>query len=178
MGQRIIIVGATSGIGRKLAENYVSRGDRVGITGRRMELLKEIKQQSPSQIEYACFDVTANENISNIEALVDKLGGLDLLIISAGTGEPSNELSWTIDKRTVETNVNGFVEIANWAFNFFIKQGHGHLASVSSIAAIRGNRHAPAYNASKAFQSNYLEGLSAMAYKIKKPIHFFAERHP
>jgi NADP-dependent 3-hydroxy acid dehydrogenase YdfG len=152
MSQRIIIIGATSGMGRKLAEYYVSRGNRVGITGRRIELLQEIKQQSPSEVEYACFDVTANENISNIESLVNKLGGLDLLIIGAGTGEPSEELNWTIDKRTVETNVNGFVEIANWGFNYFIKQGYGHLAAISSIAAIRGNRYAPAYNASKAFK--------------------------
>ncbi|MEI9943126.1 MAG: hypothetical protein WDN26_02810 [Chitinophagaceae bacterium] len=41
-----------------------------------------------------------------------------LLIISSGTGIVSKELSWQIDKTTVDTNVNGFIEIANWAFNF------------------------------------------------------------
>jgi hypothetical protein len=51
------------------------------------------------------------------------LGGLDILIISAGTGESSEELNWGIDKMTVDTNVNGFTEIANWAFNYFVTQG-------------------------------------------------------
>jgi short-subunit dehydrogenase len=168
--QKIIIVGATSGIGKKMTELYVEKGQTVGVTGRRLELLQQIKQQFPQQIEYECFDVTEKENISHIQTLVDKLGGLDILVISAGNGEVSKELSWEIDKRTVDTNVNGFVEIANWTFNYFIKQGHGRLATISSIAAVRGNSWAPAYNASKAFQSNYFEGLAIKAGRMKKDV--------
>jgi short-subunit dehydrogenase len=170
MKQKIIIIGATSGIGRKMAELYVGKGGLVGITGRRIELLKEIQQHYPQEVEYECFDVRGTENIPHLEALVSKLGGLDILVISAGTGEPSKELSWEIDKLTVDTNVNGFVEIANWAFNFFSKQDHGQLVTISSIAAMRGGSHAPAYNASKAFQSSYFEGLSIKAKKLKKDI--------
>ena len=170
MKQKIIIVGATSGIGKKMAELYAENGDQVGITGRRLELLKEIQQHYPQEIEYECFDVCGIENITHLEALVSKLGGLDIIVISAGIGEPSKELSWEIDKMTVDTNVNGFVEIANWAFNFFSKQGHGQLATISSIAAVRGGSHAPAYNASKAFQSSYFEGLSIKAKKLGKDI--------
>lgn len=168
--QKVIIIGASSGIGRKMAEHYCERGYKVGITGRRIELLKEINQQTAQQAEYECFDVTGKENIPRIESLVKRLGGLDLLVISAGIGEPSNELSWAIDKMTVETNVNGFIEIANWAFNYFVKQGKGQLVTISSIAAVRGGSHAPAYNASKAFQSSYFEGLSIKAKKLKKDI--------
>lgn len=170
MAQKIIIVGATSGIGRRLAERYVQAGNRIGITGRRKELLAEIQQQHPQQTECECFDVTGAENTHHLEALVRKLGGLDVLIISAGNGEPSDELSWAIDKMTVDTNVNGFVEIANWAFNYFATQGHGQLAIISSVAAIRGGLHAPAYNASKAFQSSYAYGLSLRAGRISKNI--------
>lgn len=168
--QRIIIVGATSGMGRKMAELYAEKGNRVGITGRRNELLEQIKQQFSQQVEYECFDVTGKQNIPHLDSLVNKLGGLDILVISAGTGEISKELSWEIDKRTVETNVNGFVEIANWAFNYFVQQDHGHLVTISSIASARGNSWAPAYNASKAFQSNYFEGLAIKALKMKKNI--------
>ena len=168
--KKIIIVGATSGIGRKMAEFYIEEGHIVGITGRRLELLQQIKQQFPSLVEYECFDVTGKENIFHIKALVEKLNGLDILVISAGNGEVSKDLSWDVDKWTVETNVNGFVEIANWAFNFFIKQGHGRLATISSIAAIRGSSLAPAYNASKAFQSTYFEGLSIKAKRMKKDV--------
>ena len=168
--QKIAIIGATSGIGRRMAELYAEKGHRVGISGRRLELLEEIKQQFPQQIEYECFDVTGKENITKLKALINKIGGLDILIISAGTGEPSKELSWKIDKTTVDTNVNGFVEIANWAFNYFAAQDHGQLVAISSVAAIRGGSWAPAYNASKAFQSNYFEGLSIKARKLRKDI--------
>jgi short-subunit dehydrogenase len=66
--------------------------------------------------------------------------------------------------------VNGFIEITNWAFNYFIRQDHGSIAVISSIAANRGNSWAPAYSASKAFQSNYFEALAIKAKKMKKDI--------
>lgn len=166
--QKIIIVGATSGIGRRMAELYIEKGAYVGATGRRRDLLEEIKNQFPQQSEYECFDVRGKDNISHIESLVTRMGGLDILIISAGTGEPAKDLSWEIDKTTVDTNVNGFIEIANWAFNYFIKQGHGQLANISSIAAVRGGSWAPAYNASKAFQSSYFDGLALKAWKARR----------
>lgn len=168
MGKKIIIIGATSGIGRRMAELYLEKGHRVGITGRRENLLNEIRQQHPQQTEIECFDVTGKDNISHLQSLITKLGGLDVLVISAGTGEPAKELSWEIDKKTVDTNVSGFTEIANWTFNYFIEQGHGYLAVISSIAAVRGGSWAPAYNASKAFQSSYFEGLRLKAAKMKK----------
>jgi short-subunit dehydrogenase len=170
MEKKIIIVGSTSGIGRRMAEIYAEKNSRVGVTGRRKEMLEEIQQQFPQQIEFECFDVVGNDNISHLVALVEKLGGLDILVISAGTGKPSKELSMEIDKLTVDTNVNGFVEMANWAFNYFEKQGHGHLAVISSVAAIRGGSWAPAYNASKSFQSSYCEGLSLKADRMGKNI--------
>jgi short-subunit dehydrogenase len=166
----VIIIGATSGIGRRMAELYAEKGYRVGITGRRNELLNEIQQQFPVLIETECFDVTFNENISKLESLISKLGGLDVLVYSSGIGEPSKELDWQLDKMTVDINVNGFIEISNWAFNYFIKQGYGRLATLSSVASHRGNSWAPAYSASKAFQSNYFEGLAIKAYRMKKNV--------
>lgn len=170
MDIKIIVVGATSGIGRKMAEAYALKGCKVGITGRRKELLDEIQQSNPSQFEIECFDVTQNENLSHLEALVKKLGGLDILVYSSGSGDVSKELSWPLDKMTVDTNVNGFVEIANWGFNYFANQNSGSMVTISSVAANRGNSWAPAYSASKAFQSNYFEGLSMKATRMKKNI--------
>ena len=168
--KRIIIVGATSGIGRKMAEQYVANGNIVGITGRRKELLDEIENLFPGKIKTERFDVTADENIHRLSSLIQKTGGMDILIYSSGIGEPSKELNWQLDKATVETNVNGFIEIANWGFNYFIKQGHGSMAVISSIAANRGNSWAPAYSASKAFQSNYFEALAIKAKRMKKDL--------
>jgi len=170
MEKKIIIVGATSGIGRRMAELYAAKGWRVGITGRRQGLLNELQQQHPEQLAIAGFDITGNENIAHLETLVKKMGGLDLLVISAGTGESSVDLQWKIDKTIVDTNVNGFVEIANWGFNYFAKQGYGQLAAISSVQANRGSSYSPAYAASKSFKSIYLEGLAIKARRLKKNI--------
>jgi short-subunit dehydrogenase len=170
MSQKILIIGASSGIGKRMAELYVDNGDQVGITGRRIELLEEFQQKHPDQIHFEAFDVTGKDTLPHLERLVTAIGGLDVLIISSGTGESSKELSWEIDNTTVQTNVNGFTQIANWGFNYFVKQGSGKLATISSIAANRGSSWAPAYSASKAFQSNYFEGLGIKARKMGKGI--------
>jgi short-subunit dehydrogenase len=64
----------------------------------------------------------------------------------------------------------GFVKIASFSFNYFRKQGHGQLVVISSVAALRGNSFAPAYSASKAYVSNYAEGLNIKAGKLKLDI--------
>ena len=167
MSKKVIIVGSTSGMGKRIAELYAENGWRVGITGRRQDLLDELKQKYPGLVESECFDITKNENISKLQSLIQKLGGLDVLLISAGGGETSNDLSWELDKWMVDINVNAFIEIANWAFNYFMNQGYGQMAVISSIASYRGNSQAPAYSASKAFQSIYFEGLALKARKAR-----------
>ena len=168
--KRIIIVGASSGIGKEMAKQYALEGNLVGITGRRIELLEELRKSFGGRIIYTAFDVTAGNNTEHLKELIQRLNGLDILIYCSGIGELSKELDWKLDKLTVDTNVYGFIEIANWAFNYFIKQGHGRMAVISSIAANRGNSWAPAYSASKAFQSNYFEALAIKAKKMKKDI--------
>jgi short-subunit dehydrogenase len=166
--KKIIIIGATSGIGKALVGLYLEQGWMVGITGRRNDLLEEIRVQYPAQIITACFDVRANDNLAHIVLLVEKLGGLDLLIYNSGYGDPSLTLEWELDKRTYETNVKGFIEIVHYAFNYFVGQGYGQIAATSSIASIRGNSWAPAYSASKAFMSVYMEGLHMKAKKMAR----------
>jgi len=165
--QRIIIIGASSGIGLELAKLYIKNNDIVGVTGRRKELLLELQNKFPNQVSVECFDVTGNENIAHLESLIKKLGGMDILIYNTGYGDVSKDLEWQIDKQTTQTNVNGFIEIVNYAFNHFAKQGHGQIAATSSIGSIRGNSWAPAYAASKAFMSVYMEGLHMKAKKMK-----------
>jgi short-subunit dehydrogenase len=169
--KKVIIIGATSGIGRELAKRYAHKNWLVGITGRRRELLDSLQEEFPNNIIWECFDVTKDNNIENIQFLLQQLGGLDLLIYNSGIGEPSEALDLTIDMNTTKTNVLGFVEIVNFAFNYFAIEGKGHIAAVSSIASIRGNSFAPAYSASKAYMSNYMEGLYIKANKMKLPIY-------
>lgn len=170
MPQKIIIVGATYGIGKEMAIRYVEKGSFVGVTGRRENLLNELKEKYPQQIFTSCFDVMVNKNQQKIQELIQELGGLDLLIYNSGYGEPSKELNLEMENTTTKTNVNGFVEIVSHAFNYFVQQGYGQIAITSSVAAVRGNSWAPAYSASKAFMSNYAEGLNIKAKRLKKSI--------
>ena len=169
--KKAIIVGATSGIGKGLAQKLANENYIVGITGRRTGLLDELKSEKPNSFYTKTFDITdTNKIVENLENLTKELGGLDLLIISSGTGDLNENLDYEIEKRTIETNVTGFTCIANWAFNYFENQKAGHLVAISSVGGLRGSRIAPAYNATKAFQINYLEGLRQKGSKQKSQI--------
>ncbi|MCU7549700.1 SDR family NAD(P)-dependent oxidoreductase [Chitinophagaceae bacterium LB-8] len=168
--KKIIVVGATSGIGKEISILYARQNHLIGITGRRKELLKEIQSQFPQNIQIACFDVMDQDNRKHIDGLIHQLGGLDLIIYNAGYGNPSAELNWETEEITTRTNVNGFVAIVYHCFQYFVQQGYGQIALTSSIGALRGNSLAPAYSASKAYMSNYAEGLNIKAERLKKQI--------
>jgi short-subunit dehydrogenase len=169
--KKAIVIGASSGIGKELALILSENDYKVGITGRRDQLLLNIQAAKPGSFVVSCFDVADIGNVpANLQMLIEELGGLDLLILSSGTGKINPPLDTQIEQQTNAVNISGFTAVANWAFNYFDEQGHGHFAAITSVAAIRGNRHAPAYNASKAYQVNYLEGLRQRAFNLKKPI--------
>lgn len=167
---KIIIVGASSGMGKAMALQYLQQGHQVGISGRRSELLQEIAAAWPGKCFAESFDVTGDQNIAHVQQLIDALDGLDLLIYSSGFGNPSDHLDEKTEISTTRTNVNGFVEIAAFVFNYFVRQGHGQIAVISSVAGVRGGHYTPAYSASKAFVSNYAEGLNLKAAKLGKSI--------
>jgi short-subunit dehydrogenase len=168
--KRIIVIGATSGIGRKLAELFAKEGHMVGITGRRQELLEQVRQFYPTNVVTACFDAASTNSREHLESLISEIGGMDIFIYNAGFGEPSPDLVEATEIETTRTNVLGFVTLTSFAFNFFCRQGQGQIAVTSSIAALRGNSWTPAYSASKAFLSNYAEGLSMKALRLKQNI--------
>lgn len=170
--KKIIIIGATSGIGRELAKIYSENGFKVGITGRRGNLLLELKNENPDSYVIKSFDISIPfKNGKHLDELADELGGLNLIVINSGVGFENELLDFKIEKDTFDTNIIGVTEVADWAFNYFRNQGCGHIVFVSSIAGIRGGRFNPAYSASKAFQMNYCEGLRAKTKKSKLPIY-------
>jgi len=169
---KAIVIGATSGIGKELARLLVKNGFYVGITGRRENLLDELKSENPDMFFTCAFDLTKTETISqNLDNLVRILGGTDLVIISSGTGDINRDLEFKTEKSTIDVNVTGFTAAAVWAFNYFIRQKQGHLVAITSIAGLRGNREAPSYNATKSYQINYLEGLRQKGQKTGLPIY-------
>ena len=170
--KKIIIIGATSGIGRGLAEVYSQEDYLIGITGRRENLLEEVCARDKDKLFYQVCDITDTQaTISSLETLTQKIGGMDILIICAGTGELNPELSYQLEEPTLLTNVIGFTNIADWGFRYFEQQKSGHLVTISSVGGTRGSGIAPAYNASKAYQINYMEGLRQKATKSPYSIY-------
>ena len=170
--KKAIIIGASSGIGEALVDFLVNEGYLVGITARREELLMGIQKKFPDRVFYKVMDVQQTDKIEQIcTDLSSTIGGLDLMIISAGIGHLNKELDFEISHDVVKTNVSGFTCVANWSMNYFQKQGYGHLANISSIAGLLGNGIAPSYNATKAYQINYFNGLRKKVKKLKLRIH-------
>ena len=170
--KKALIIGASSGIGKELAKLLVNDGYNVAITGRRLEELEKIRQENPDRYCIRRQDVTQIADSEKVFAsLVQELKTIDLIVYSSGMGEPNYDLDWNRELPTLETNVLGAVKIYGLAYNFFKKQGYGHLVGISSVAGVRGNRHVPAYFASKAFQSNYLESLWMKAKRSKASIY-------
>ena len=83
--QTIIIIGATSGIGKTLFEKYAADGNRIGIVGRRTHLLDELRQEHPDMTVTATADITKQDEIARaIESLRAELKDIDLAIVCSG----------------------------------------------------------------------------------------------
>lgn len=168
---KAIIIGASSGIGRELAKILSQNGYVVGVMARRVHLLDELRREADQVTFVQHIDVADPESAMPILGkLIEEMNGVDLVVISAGTGDINESLSWPLENETIKTNVTGFAALVNVAMDHFIGKGSGHLVNISSIAALRGGRESPAYNASKAFESNYLEGLRQKVTKLGLPI--------
>ncbi len=169
--RKALVVGASSGIGRELTRVLVADGWEVAAMARRTDLLQELRTELQGNLQIRELDVcdTASSAAGFHEA-VAQLGGADLVVLCAGTGDLNPELEWEKEEPTIRTNVLGFAVLATEAMGFFLRQGSGHLVGIGSVAGLRGSGAAPSYAASKAFVSNYLEGLRQKAVKEGVPV--------
>lgn len=167
--KKAIVVGGSAGMGKELALMLARDGFKVAITGRNNEKLDQVKYANPSIICLS-LELPDPETEAKLNNLVRELAGLDLLILSAGSGEINPNLTYDVDKKIIDLNISAFTRIINWGFSFFKEQGYGHLVGLTSVAGIRGIRHAPAYAASKSYQIRYLESLRQRAVKEKLKI--------
>lgn len=168
----IVIIGATSGIGKALFEKYARGDNRIGIVGRRANLLDELCQKYPSKTITAKADITNLEEIEQaINALHKELEYIDLAIVCSGTGDINATLEYNVERLTIDTNITGWTFVIDRLYNIFVQQGHGHLVAITSAGGLRGEPMAPAYSASKAYQINYMEALRKKAYKSGSQIY-------
>lgn len=172
MGKRIIIIGATSGIGQKVAEVYITQGWKVGVAGRRAEELEALRKQAPDQVFTQVIDVTQPDSPEHLQALIKQVGGMDVFLLSSGIGKQNHDLEPEAELKTAATNVEGFIRMVTTAYHFFVRQGYGHLAAISSIAGTKGLGAAAAYSATKRFQNTYLDAMDQLARMNKLNITF------
>ena len=134
MDKRVIIIGATSGIGREVALIYIAKGWKVGVAGRRAAELESLRAEAPSLVSAQVLDVTLPDASEKLHALIEQVGGMDVFLLSSGIGKQNYTLQTEIELTTAATNVEGFIRMTNAAYHYFEQQGHGHLAVISSIA--------------------------------------------
>lgn len=156
--KRAIVIGASSGIGKEVAQLLVKEGWIVGVAARRVELLQDI-----GAVETEAIDVTQKEATVKFRNLIERLGGMDLFFYASGIGKQNRELQENIELATMETNAVGFTRMIGEAYRYFAERGEGHIAAITSIAGTKGLGPAPAYSATKAMQNTYLEALEQLA---------------
>ena len=135
--KKAIIIGATSGIGQEVAKCLLLEGWKIGVAGRRQSSLENLQRAAPDQIQIQALDVTQEDASEKLNLLIDKLGGMDLFLLSSGIGFQNMDLNMEVELNTAHTNVAGFIRMVGTAFTYFKKNGGGHLAVISSIAGTK-----------------------------------------
>ena len=165
--KRIIVIGASTGMGRRIAEDYAKAGWRVGIAARNEERLRQVKDLFPERITYSVIDVTAQDATKKFEDLIEEIGGMDILLFAAGTGWYNPGLNLGKDEATIGVNVTGFTRIVNAAYRYFkatANTSKGRIAAITSVAGVKGLGVSAAYSASKRYQWTYLQALDQLAH--------------
>ncbi len=177
--KRIIIYGASSGIGKLLAQRYASEGNMVAASARREENLVELQKEFPNNIIICTADVTAPApedrsyfGKTEIDAspratffsMVEKMGGVDLVIYCSGMGKQNAALNMDIEYNTINVNVKGFTALAAAVVEYGSKaKHHVQFATISSIASTRGIGISASYSATKMYQVRYMESLRQLS---------------
>ena len=158
--KKIWITGASSGIGKALAEKFASEGWKVAASARRKEILDEMS--SHENIFSYPLDVTNQDQIKiSFEKIIEDFNGLDLCVFSSGTYDPKleQEINVKQNKFVMETNFFGVLYCINAVENYFKNKKNGHISIVSSVAAYRGLPNSSGYGPSKAALTNLTESL-------------------
>ena len=190
--QRILITGASSGLGRQMAREFAARGRDLALCARRTDRLEELRAEllaaHPGRtVAIRPLDVDDHAAVfETVRAFRDDLGGLDRVIVNAGLGkgQPLGTGRFDANAQTATTNFVSALAQMEAAMEVFRAQGHGHLVVVSSISAMRGMpKNLTTYAATKAGVAALAEGLrvellgSPIAVSTVFPGYIASEMH-
>ncbi|AKN16251.1 SDR family oxidoreductase [Mycobacterium haemophilum] len=168
--QKILITGASSGLGAGMARSFAAKGRDLALCARRADRLGEMKdellQQYPAiKVAVAALDVNHHEQVPKVfSELSDELDGIDRIVVNAGIGKGARLGSGKLwaNKATIETNLVAALVQIETALEMFTKSGSGHLVLISSVLGAKGVPGVKAaYAASKAGMRSLGESLRA-----------------
>lgn len=165
--KRVVVVGATDGLGMALAAEYASRGAWLCLVGRaagKLEAVRaELSRRYPdATVTSVLCDLREQSRLAPaFEEAIASIGHCDLFLYNAGVMYDGNGVTAEAakDRETMKVNAVAAVELLGLAANYFREARRGQIAAISSIAGDRGRKRNPAYNASKAALTTYLEGI-------------------
>lgn len=171
--KKVVIMGASTGIGYAVAEALASRGVKVGVAARHTSSLHALKEKYPDFVEYMSIDITRRKAVTQLNELIDMLGGMDIYFHVAGIGYENLTLDPEREVEIVTTNATAFARMVCGAYRYFYHTGKkGQIAAVTSVAGTKGIGRLSAYSASKKFDQCYLEALEQLAHAEGAEIAF------
>lgn len=163
---KVIITGASDGIGKTMAHAFARRGASLGLIARRKELLDQVaaecKNLGAPLVAVEAIDITNSDVFrTSLKSISDQLGGVSYFVANAGMAGRSHPKrdSWNEVRKCLELNVMAAFDGIEWAKALFVTQGFGVIVGVSSVAGTRGLPDSGAYSASKSALTKYLESL-------------------
>jgi short-subunit dehydrogenase len=169
--KRILIVGATSAIAEATAREFAARGEALFLVARNAAALRAIADdlalRGAASVGIGVFEARELEGLpSLIDAAVQHLNGLDQALIAHGTlsDQGACEASMELLREEFMTNALSVMVLSLLLARYFIAQGHGVIAAISSVAGERGRQSNYLYGAAKAAVSTFLSGLRQQLY--------------
>ena len=158
--KKIWITGASSGIGKAVAEKFANEGWQVAVSARRKEILNDMaKDQNISSYP---LDVVDEQNCKNtFDKIISDFTEIDLCIFCSGTYDPKKEKEIDIkqSKFVMDVNYFGVLNCVKSVEEYFKNKKKGHISIVSSIAGYRGLPNSSGYGPSKAALNNFTESI-------------------
>lgn len=158
-------MGASSGIGLRIAEEFAKRGITVGLAARHTKELKKLNEKYPKNVKYKSIDITHKDAPVHLTELINEIGGMDTYLHISGIGYDNPDLNPERDADIVTTNAVGFARMACSAYKYFrTNKIKGRIAGITSVAGTNGIGKLAAYSASKKFAQTYLTALQQLSY--------------
>ena len=158
--KKVWVTGASSGIGKAVAEKFAKENWKVAISARREELLNEIAKKD-NIFSYPLDVTNQNKTQETFNKILKDFGDIDLCIFSSGTYERKSEKGLDVNniKKVMEVNFLGVVGCVKTVQDYFQNKKSGHISIVSSPVGYRGLPKSSGYTSSKASLNNFTQGI-------------------